>query len=236
MKNTATYLDTIQAVEAIQIISPRVSNKYVPILTTDVIKALSPEFNFVSGVKFVRGRSKHYVDLVNKAGDQIRVYNSFDRSLALRASLISDGLVIDLGVDRLVHIGQRAKDFTETLENTKADIIKNIKTTKKMVRKLSKEVITPEMAKDISDIVFAKVMKKGATEYTNYTDVLMENKDITITNYVKGTLTNYFSGNYTYVKKGEKRNGLKKDSMLAKVKIENKLMAFLEEAYLEYFL
>lgn len=236
MKATATVLDTIKAVENIQVVSPRVSKKYVPIMSTDVIKALSPEFTFKGGMKFVRGRSKHFIDLENKAGDQIRVYNSFDRSLALRASLISNGLVIDLGIDRLIHMGKRAKDFTETLENTKSDIIENIVTTKVMVNKLNSEKITKEMAKDISDIIFAKVMKKGATGYTNYADILMENKDISIASYVKVTLRNYFSGNYTYTKKGQKKEGQKKDSMLAKVKVENKLMAFLEDAYLEYFL
>ena len=237
MKDLNLYLETVDELRSIEKVHPSVSKKYVPIYTSDIVEILHPEFRYVHGVQFVKGLTRHYVDLMNKEGDTIRIYNSYDRTLALRVNYITAdaGVSIDLGIDRLVHIGSKAKDFTDDLSDAKEAIINGVKNAKFIMHKLTNTLVTENMAKEISDIIFVKELNKNVQEYTNYVDILLE-KNIDLKKYIDMSIHNYIEGEYTFVKDGVKHNGRKIRSVLRKVRLENKIMKYIKENFPEYFL
>ncbi len=232
------FFQSTEDLQNIEHVDSRVSKKYVPIFTTEIIEILSPEWEFIGGKQFVKGLSKHYVDLTNDDGDLIRIYNSYDRSLALSVSLVSDGLGIDLGVDRLIHIGHKAKEFTEDLKLFKDDIAKGIVTAKKIDAFLKTAKVTPRIQKEISNIIYRKEAdRKGFQSYTNYVDVLVEKKSIkNIKAYILKSLELYYDGEYTITVSGVKKDGRKTKSYLRIIADENRIYTYLEENFPEYFI
>ena len=231
--NKPNYLKTINDVKAIENISPDVSEKYVPIFTSDIIDILSPEFKFVDGCQPVASSTAHYVDL-SDGTNTIRIYNSYDRKLALRFAFVEQ-VAIDLGVDRLIHLGNKAATFVGSLEDTKKEILAAVNTAAKINAYLSDVKITPKIAKSISDIVFSNIVKKeGFQEYTNYIDLLVPK--VSIKAYVYQTLNKYMAGDYVYTIKGVKKNGKRKDSLFFKLTKENQLMNLIQEEYVELML
>ncbi len=235
MKNIVRTL-TLEELKQIEVVSPNVSDKYVPIYTSDIIEILKPEFEFIEACQFVKGTNKHYADLINKDGDIIRIYNSYDRKLALSVSLVSDNINIDLGINRLIHIGGKAKEFTKLLEETKDDINESITTTKIAMAKFKTIPMSDKYTKIISDAVFYKeVNKKDFVSYTNYTDLLIKNK-ISVYEYIRISIDNFYEGNYTITYGDKKSKGRSTNSTLRKLKVENKVMKVLTINFPEFFL
>ena len=231
--NKPNYLKTIEDVKAIENVSPKVSKKYVPIFTSDIINVLSPEFKFVDGCQPVASTTAHYVNL-SDGTNTIRIYNSYDRKLALRFAFVEE-VAIDLGVDRLIHLGNKAATFVSSLEDVKKEILTAVNTAVKINTYLSNVKITPEIAKSISNIVFSNIIKKeGFQEYTNYIDLLIPK--VSIKAYIYQTLNKYIAGDYVYTIKGVKKNGKRKGSLFFKLKKENQLMNFIQEEYVELML
>ncbi len=208
----------------------------IAIVTSDIVEILSPEFKLVGGSRFHKSSNKHYVDLKSE-DSTIRLYNSFDRSLALNFSLVTGEIAIDLGVDRLIHIGNKAKEFTLSLEEAKDEIMKAIPTARKIVANLSRVKVTKDMAKVISDIVFSVEMESEQyVAYNSYVDILLENKELTVKDYISSSLSNYFKGNYTITQKTRKLVGRVHDDLFRKAKMQNLIIKTLLEEYPEYFL
>lgn len=219
----------------IEKVSPKVSDKYIPVFSSEIISNLTPEFTFRYARQFGKGCSSHYVELINSNSDIIRIFNSYDRSRALSVYLISDGFGIDLGIDRLIHIGKKAKDFNTSIQDAKEEIIENINTAKIISIKLESEKITQELGKEISNIIYANdIKRKGFQSYTNYVDHLIP--DISIKRYITMSIKEFMDGEYTYLLDGKKRNGRRKTSIFNKIFTENKIIKLLKEKYPEYFL
>jgi len=231
-------LETTEDVKMIETVSKRVSKKYVPIMSTELIALMEPEFKFVGGTQIRKGSTKHYIDL-DSGDDHLRIYNSYDRTMALRVNLVSDGMVIPLGVDRLVHIGQKAKDFTVEFTEAKDEIKEAIKTAKLTDFFLKDNVITVELAKTLTEAIFqhgtGKKINQGITDIRNFTDILIDQK-ISIKKYITLSVRAFLTGEYTYIKNGKKLNGRKKEGIMRKVKIENRVIKALTDEYPEYFL
>ena len=209
-----------------------VSKQYVPIYSTDIIAALEPEFQFTYAMKFFPKQSRHYFEMESDKG-KIRVYNSYDRSLALRIAYVAD-IPVDLGVNHLIHRGASAQTFNDNLHELKPLILKAIDSAQLLSNALANTKVTKNLAKEISVIVFAKVIEKeGFQEYKNYTDLLGE---MSVTTYIKTTMKNYLEGNYTYVVSGNKKNGRVLRSALLKMQIEAKIMDFIAEDHVEFLL
>ncbi len=235
-ENKLQIFHTIKELKAFETVSPKVSAKYVPIYTSELIKILEPEFTLVNGCKPYPSYTTHYVDLVNETGDTIRIYNSFDRRWALSVNLISDGLTIKLGTDRLIHMGQKATNFTEDFEDAKQSILDAIVNAKTFAGVLASTKIEKDLAKAITDSVFRNFIKKdGFQEIVNYADILIE-KDITVKNYINTTLKNFAEGNYTVTISGKKRVGRKSSNVFEEVLNKSKIMKLVENEYLEYLL
>jgi len=240
-------LENRKDVENIEHIDPNVSDKYVPVYSTELIDILAPEFEFKGGTLFHPGSTKHSLHFVTKDGDDLVIYNSYDRRLALGFYLKTGDFNVDVGVDRLIHMGQRAKDFAEALENSKADILKNIKNTKTMMYTLAKEEVDATIAANITNIVFGSKLFEGrerkatGVQIVNPADMLLEIKEakdqtVSVKGYIDLTLRNFYEGNYTYLVNGVKKVGRPTKQLFQKVTIQNKLVKFLKETYPELFL
>lgn len=234
-KNLLKELKTIDDVRAIEEISPYVSEKYVPIYTSNIIEVLEPEFKFEYGYKWYATTSQHYVELKH-GEDTVRIYNSFDRSAAFRMFLQGD-VSIDLGVDRLVHIGAKAASFKDDLLASKETIIDAIKKAKEGIAQLGGIQVNSELQKEISDAIFSdEIKKKGFQSYTNLVDVIVEQKGLTVLGYIKSSISNYIKGNYSVTNSGTKKTGNEKRAAFTKIQLESKVNKFLIAKYPELFL
>jgi hypothetical protein len=255
MKNTIkrprvnTQLNTINDIKVIET-PTNVTDKYVPIHTTDIIKALEPEFNFVKGVHF--GKTKHYVILENEDKDRLVIYNSFNGSLALRIFLHPKGTnttdsvhisLLDEG--RVIHKGDKAKYVVEELENIKKSIKESLPKKKELILKLQNAKLTPELQAKISEAVSKEVllnykMRNIKAEFVNYTDVLVEKTKekggyLTVLTYLNLSIKNLIDGNYGIKIDDKTKGGRKTTSVFNRLKITNHVNDVLKEEFPEYF-
>jgi len=227
-----------EEVKLIEHVNENVSDKYVPIFTSELIDLLEPEFQFDSGMRVKQTETGHYVDL-KKANDTIRIYNSFDRSMALRVHLVSDGISIPLGIDRLIHRGEKASNFQEEFKAAKQDILDAVIVAKTFKDHLDNTIATKEIAKAITESIFVmgsrKKDNKDITDIVNYADLLLD-QNISVSKYINISIRSYLKGEYNYTKNDVKMSGKPKRSVLGIIHLENRLVKTLEEKFPEYFL
>ena len=235
----STPLENVADVKAIENVSENVSERYVPIYSTELIEALAPEFEFQNGLKFRPGSNAHYIDFKGRDGEHLRIYNSYDRSMAIRVDMISEGVSIPLGIDRLIHLGKKAEHFKEDFTEAKKDIIEAVATGQEIDMFLKNTVAVAPITEKITKAVFkigrTKEQEAKITEVNNYTDLLLE-KGISLKVYLNKTINSFIKGEYTYISDGVKRNGTRRDSMLQKLQCENRVMTLLKEENIEVFL
>ncbi len=226
---------TLNDIKEIEVISPLVSEMYAPIYSSELVQSLAPEFELIDVKRIYKANTMHYVDLKDKDNSVIRIYNSYDRRLAFRMSLVSkDNFTVDLGTDRIIHKGLNAKTLTDNLKDTKKSILKGVKNAKIVAKRLNTTKIRPRFARVVSDVVFnSLIQKEGFQGYTNYTDVI---KNISVAEYINQSTKRFIEGDYTVTFSGKKRKGQKITSAFKKVEIQNKLVKIIAEEYPEYFL
>jgi hypothetical protein len=256
-------LNNIKEVQAIEKVSPKVSERYVPIYTSELIEALAPEFEFVSGYKFGRGTgSKHYVTLKNKDNDYIRIYNSFDASLAFRAYLVSDDIQFSIiDENRVIHTGDKARSLGDKdhIQEIKEAIIKAIPNTKLLSSKLKDTEIDldSEIADKIKEAISKKrlysfkrsqkrskkVEKDADYEFVNYTDDVVKKlqdagKNISIYSYINLSIKNFLQGNYGIknTKTQVVSSGNPVKSVTVRLIITNNVTKVLEKDCFEYLI
>ena len=232
---TITIKDA-KEIKKFEVVTPLASKKYVPIYSSEVIRLLEPEFKFVEAVKFSPISSAHYFDLVtNDNKTKLRIYNSYDRKLALRVSLVSDGMTIPLGVDRLVHIGAKAQSFTEDFTDAKEEIIKAIDTAKVVDTFLKDTTIYPELAEVLTENIFTLWKSKNSVKVNNPADNLIDK--VSIKEYLTKSINIYLKGAYTFVNKdGKTLKGAKEGSVVYRLRTENKVIKVLKAEFPELFL
>ncbi len=239
-------LNNITDVKSFEVVSPRLSKQYVPIWTSDVIKILEPEFTLVTGAKAGGTSSCHYVDLKSKDG-MIRLYNSYNGWWALSANYVTDDVVINLNIDRLIHRGSKASSFLLDLKEAKEDIINAVPAAKMVARKLNDAPVTHELQTKISDIIFAVESKrKNFVKYNNYTDIVVDNRkanteigegtEVSVSGYIKSSINNYFKGMYSIESTKGKRLGRPHKNAMLRVRFQNKIIKMLQDETPEYFL
>jgi len=226
-------------------VDARASEKYVAIYSTELIKLLAPEFTFVEAFQLVPNRvgkirSAHYFDMISADGNShLRFFNSYDRSLALRVSLVADGIMIPLGVDRLVHIGHRAQSFTEDIVDIKKEMLEAAKVAKNINNFMTATPATEDIAKVISKtILFSSLPtkeQKRVTEINNFTELLLE-KGISLKDYMKKSINSFLRGDFVILMDGKKVNSRQRRNIPLRLKIENRVMRVLEAEYPEVFL
>jgi len=233
MKRKVIELETVQELKAIEKVSQDVSKKYVPIYSSAIVELMEPEYKFKQAVQALPSSSSHYVDLVSDDA-ALRIYNSYDRSLALRVNYYSDGMLIPLGIDRLIHMGAKAKTFTKDFTDAKEEIKKAVKTARNIDKFLSGVTITDDLKKVISKAIFRLPKNFKMVKVTNPVDVL---KDISLKEYIKKSTNNFLLGNYHYEKEdGAGFKGPKKNTVMTRIKSENRVIKALKAQYPELFL
>ena len=233
----------VELLKSFEVVSNNVSNKYVPIFSSQIVAAMAPEFEFLEFQKYFGKRTPHSVTLQNTVtGEVIKIFNSYDGTMALRMFYVEGNLPIDLGVERLIHRGEKAKDFKESIEDAKFAIIDAVETAKTLNQALENTKVTKKQQKRITEVVFSRVLKrKGVNEVTNYVDVLVETagergNEFSIKKYILGSIKEFIDGNYTYVQNGVKKNGRKINSAFGKLEIENEVVQMIEDEFVEVLL
>ncbi len=238
--NNLKYFYDVAELTAFEKVDGRVSAKYVPIYTSAVIEALSPEFTLDYGCKIFKTWSAHYVDLKNDKNETLRIYNSYDRRWAFSMSIIdSDGFRVNVGLDRIVHIGAKAKEFNEEFLSNKQYILDAIENAKVFSTTLKGTKVQPDLAKKITDIIFRKTIStKGFQTLTNDADILLTNtkNGMSVSVYITATLKAFEKGNYTYTVSGVKKIGGKTKSVFNRTQTESLIMDLVEEEFMEYLL
>ena len=249
-------LKNLKDVKAIENVSPQVSERYIPIYTTELIEALAPEFEFVSGYKFGGGKSpKHYVTLKNKDNDEIRIYNSFDASLAFRAYLVSDDIQFSfVDENRVVHVGDKARSLSdeETITDIKEAIVNaipNIKLLKTKLKNIEVDVDS-DLAEKIKEAIskgalyyYKRSKKSQDYEFVNYTDEVVKTlqekgKKVSIYSYINLSIKNFIEGNYGYrnTKTKALSGGRPVKSVTNRIAILNSIAKLLEVDFFEYLI
>ena len=82
---------------------------------------------------------------------------------------------------------------------------------------------------------YLRYLGNKVTYIRNFTDILIDQK-ISIKKYITLSVRAFLTGEYTYIKNGKKLNGRKKEGIMRKVKIENRVIKALTDEYPEYFL
>jgi hypothetical protein len=209
----------------------------------------------VSGYRYGSTTSKHYVNLVNDDGDNIRIYNSFDGSLALRVYLTADEFQFNLVSDhRVIHRGDKARNVNDInhLYEIKESILRTIPNMKELKVNLSKTKIDldSELTELINESVSKRKLyyleqtaKKGKFQFINYTSVVAEKmekngKPLSIYNYINLTIKNFLDGHYGIkdVKTGFVKAGRKTNSPFAEIRILNDITKAIEEKLPEYLI
>jgi hypothetical protein len=230
-------LKTLQDLKKIEVISKGVSDKYVPIYTSEIIKELEPEFEFVSGSRYFNSLTRHEVILkttkFNKEGDFILIENSYDRSRSFRLSFLSKGILIPLNLEKVVHIGENAQNLTKDLLVNKDEVLKALENAKKIVEYFRSTPISKKLKKDIYGIVFEKHLNKNFE-----IDITIGDSYKTIFDYIDTIVDRFLKGEYFIANKSTNkiRRGTKIKSKFAQITLTNKIYKHLKETYPAIFI
>jgi len=124
MKLAFSNIKTIEDIKRFERISTRVSSKYVPIYTSNLVESLSEGFSIISGSIYRYTSNAHYIVLGSNKNDKLKLYidNSFDRTVALRISFMYKNLIF--GFIKQVHMGESASDISHNYDSVSELYIK----------------------------------------------------------------------------------------------------------------
>jgi len=232
--NESIGFDTLEDLKTFERISNKVSKKYVPILSSDIIDALAPEFSFVGGTKFYKYSTSHNIRLYNAELDTEIVFeNSYDRSRALVFSVVVDGVFLPINIDRIVHIGQYAKAFVSDTVVNKEAIIEGIKNTTDLVVTLKETKATKEFKTAIEGYVFGIQSKRKG--FQGYKLNIASRYKKNVYDYATRLTNDFLEGNYTVTINGVEKQGTRNGDKFERTRISNKIVKFLKEEYIEIF-
>jgi len=239
-KTKLALFNSISELTSFENVSGNVSDKYVPIYTSEIIKILEPEFKFVSGEKYCNFNSQHSVFLENDTGDTIIITNSYDRTRAFSASLIADEIRIPLNLDKQIHLGSEAAALTENFKENKVEFFKAIEHAKDVIRNLKSTNIPDYIKEVVIEKVFAKPLaRKGFLEL----DLTISDNYVTCFTFINSAITRYVNGEYnialtskTHVDGEVIRKGVKTNSRFIKLQITNEIYSYLKDEIPELFI
>ena len=232
---TPTTLNSIKELEYFEKISPKCSDKYVPIYTSKLVKELSKSFKFDFAGRYYKGLNSHFAVL--SKGNDIKLYieNSFDRSLSLRVSFKYNRFVF--GFVKQVHLGESAQAISEHYSEI-SSLYDNATT---VIDSLTRMKLTQEDQLNILELAFKarNISLKRVNNIKQYLDAncnaiefiesvldLIENGGIEVkdTKLQKGLV-----GGKTRFTKPSKNSYLK-------IRISKKIYEYLKDAYVELYI
>lgn len=189
-------------IKSIETISSKVSNKYIPILSSNIVDILSPEFIFIDCTRFTPSNSQHQIRLKFRE-DIISIINSYDGSKAFRMYLSSKNIQIPLNIDRQVHIGQYASSMEDSIKLNKQNLIDSIQLAHQVVDKLKNTPVHKSFEDQLLDVIFYSIKKRDGfqkisiTQYGSHFNNMYD--------YINFYTSEYLSGNYvvSFIKRGK---------------------------------
>ena len=224
-KTVSLAVKTLADLKKLEKVSSEASEQYVPISTTKIIQDLSPEFKFISANRVFPISSRHEV-ILQHGNDYILIENSYDRSRSFRLSFLSNGVLIPLDLEKVVHRGEFAKNLEQDILVNKDKVIEALHNAKTVVTTLKNSPITDKYKTEITNIVFEKHIKKGfkvdvgviASRYENFFD------------YGATLAERLIDGAYYYENdKGKLRRGRKIKSRFLQLEAVNKVIKYLKD-------
>lgn len=136
-------------------VSSSLSEKYVPMKTSEYIATFEPMFEFSKARQYRKGSSAHYVEL-NK-GEDINVYieNSFDGTLSMRIAFRFQDFIF--GKVRQIHKGIPAVN----MNSNKSDIVKLYDQASRTTDSMRETDFTKEEKDMICEVALAVKSKKS---------------------------------------------------------------------------
>jgi len=239
MAGKIQILNTKEEVKALEIIDENVSEKYVPIYTSEIIEHLEPEFSFKYGVKYYNFNSAHSVYLDYK-GATISIENSYDRSRAFSFKYNDNGFIIPLNLNRKLHIGEQAKIIVDNISVNKDELIDAIENAKSAVEKLKHTPVRDDFKIAVRDIVFKQPMSKD--NFVELVDWNVSEIYKNVYDYTNAMIKKYEEGDYFVKLKSKKtgnielKAGRKSSSAFLKLQMTNAIYKYIKEAFPEVFI
>jgi len=221
-------LNTRKELEKYERISSSCSKKYVPIFSTKLVESLEPEFKYLGVQPYSRtgnNGSRHYITMKKNDSIELRIENSFDRTLALRISFVYKNFVF--GFVRQVHIGQNALSISQT--NEISDIYKKATD---YVQKLTSIKFTKIEQMQIIQIA-AKERGISIARLSNPTQYL--NEDLNAMEFIENVLEMVYNRGVEYISTKTDSTKLSKpmNNDFTKMKVSKKVYSFLDKVYPE---
>lgn len=239
MASVKHHFRTMEELKSFETIKGKVSKKYVPIYTSEVIQHLSPEFEFKRGVKYYDFNSAHSVYL-DYNGATVSIENSYDRSRAFSFKYNDGSIVIPLDLTRQLHIGKKATTVSEEIRINKDEIMVAISNAKTIVEKLKDVTALPQFKADIEKVIFKPIIEKEGFQELLLHEVGESND--TVYKYINRLVKMYEEGDYHIKIKDKKtgdfrtRFGRKSSSAFVKLQTTNAVYKYLYDEYIEAFI
>lgn len=223
MKNY--YFENKDELPALEIVSDKVSPKYVPIYTSKIVDELSSNFEFKHCYFSRNGTTKHIVEMQSENA-RIKISNSYDRTAALRMYLTTGengNILIPLELGKRVHVGQKAKDLTDDFKNYKNEILQAIDTTATIINTMKTTHIHDKIKEKINQSVFKSPLKRKG-----FKELDLDVPGFTVYDYIDNCINQYITGKYNMVitlKNGNEkiRKGREIKSNFSKLQIMNRV-------------
>lgn len=143
-----------EEIQSFEKVSAKLSDKYIPVKTSEFIKTFEPMFEFKCLKQYRKSSSAHYVELTKNDNLNVYIENSFDGSLSFRIAFKYQDFVF--GKIRQVHKGIPAIN----LNSNKQDISKLYEHASKTIDSLMDSDFTKEEKEAIAEVAFAVKNKK----------------------------------------------------------------------------
>jgi len=193
------------------------SDSYIPIRTTDIIEKLGYEVLTI----YSFSKTYHGVTLYDDEINRILIENSYKKERAFRLSLYSNGMFIPLGLEKIIHRGERAKTFSEI---DKVELSEAIKSRKNAIEKMKKVPVSELVEKEIMNVIF------GKREIDLKEDENNLRRD-NLADFIEDVLDIYSTGNYFIIKKDKIRKGRAKRNISYLLSLSTKLYKSIYKNY-----
>lgn len=194
------------------------TKSYVPIRTSEIIEMLKSEFDV--GVIHSISRTYHTVNF-HRGNDTIVLENSYRKERAFMLSLFVGGMYIPLGLDRVIHRGERAHEVNQLDAET---IIEAIDSRKSSVAKMKEAPVTKVIEDRIMKMIFGN-KEIDLKETENELD------RSNLFNFLERVLLIHRAGNYLIIKGDKVRKGRERKNMRYLINLSNKLYKTIKEEY-----
>jgi len=194
------------------------TKSYIPIKTTDIIEMLKSEFDV--GIIHSVSRTYHTVNF-HRNDDAIVLENSYRKERAFMLSLFIGGMYIPLGLERVIHRGERAHEVNQL---DAATIIEAIDSRKNSMVKMKEAPVTKSIEDRIMKMIFGN-RKIDLKETEN--ELSRDN----LFNFLERVLLIHRAGNYLIIRSDKVRKGRVRKNMRYLIKLSNKLYKTIKEEY-----